>query len=274
MSRTFRVLLYVLCAAQALFAAGFFLQVPFALALWPWRATSSLTYIFIASIFAAAAASTWWCVASRTYGALVGIALDYLVIFGPLALYSFVSAASEGQSSLAWFGAACVTGVIFGAALLWWSRRIPVSPTPPMPRLARWSFIVFIVALVLVGGQMVVHFPNVVPWRVTDDLSVIIGLLFLGAAAYFTYATLFPSWSNAAGQLAGFLAYDVVLIGPFLQRIGTIQSQFRTSLIIYIAVLVYSGLLAVYYLFVSPTTRIVPLGRHRDPIAEPIEASR
>jgi hypothetical protein len=267
MSRTFRILLFLLCAAQAIFAAGFFLQATFALALWPWRATGPLSAIFIASIFAAAAASTAWCVASQTYGALAGIALDYLVIFTPLALYSFVAGVSSGQSGLTWFGVACVTGVILGAALLRWSRRIPMSPTPPTPRLVRWSFVVFIIALALVGGQMIFHVPNVVPWRVSDDLSVIIGLIFLGAAAYFTYAALFPSWSNAAGQLIGFLAYDLVLIGPFLQRVGTIQSQFRVSLLIYITVLIYSGLLAIYYLFVSPATRIVPLGRRRDPIA-------
>lgn len=259
MSRNYRTLFFAICALQALFAVGFFFQLPFALALWPWKATSALSYIFISSIFAAAAASTYWCVASQTYGALAGIALDYIVIFGPLALYSFVNAASRGQSGLAWFGAACVFGVAFGAALFRWSRRIPMSSTPSMPQLVRWSFVVFIIALLLVGVQMIFHFPNIVPWRVTDDLSVIIGVMFLGAAAYFTYALLYPSWSNTAGQLAGFLAYDVVLIVPFLQRVGSIQPQFRTSLIIYIAVLIYSGLLAAFYLFVSPSTRVFPL---------------
>lgn len=262
MSRNYRTLLFLLCAFQALFAVGFFFQLPFALALWPWKATSALSYIFISSIFAAAAASTCWSVASQTYGALAGIALDYLVIFGPLALYSFVAAAGRGQSSLAWFGVACVVGVIFGAALLRWSRRIPMSLTPPMPRLVRWSFVIIVVALLLVGVQMIFHFPNIVPWRVTDDLSVIIGVMFLGAAAYFTYALLAPSWSNTAGQLAGFLAYDVVLIAPFVQRIGSIQSQFRTSLIIYVAVLISSGLLAAYYLFIAPTTRMFLRGAH------------
>lgn len=259
MSRNYRTLFFTICALQALFAVGFFFQLPFALALWPWKATSALSYILLASFFAAAAASTCWCIASKTYGALAGVALDYLVIFGPLALYSFVAAASRGQSSLAWFGLACVVGVAFGAALFRWSRRIPLSPTPPMPRLARWSFVVFILALLLVSVQMIFRFPNIVPWVVTDDLSVIIGVMFLGAAAYFIYALRYPSWSNTAGQLAGFLAYDVVLIVPFLQRMGSIQPQFRTNLIIYIAVLVYSGLLAAYYLFISPTTRIFPL---------------
>jgi hypothetical protein len=52
----------------------------------------------------------------------------------------------------------------------------------------------------------------------------------------------------------------VALIVPFLQRVGSIQPQFRTSLVICIAVLIYSGALAAYYLFITPTTRIFPLG--------------
>jgi hypothetical protein len=94
-----------------------------------------------------------------------------------------VAAASRGQNSVAWFGVACIFGVAFGTALFWWSRRIPMSPLPPMPRLVRWSCVVFIIAPLLVGVQMIFHFPNLVPWRVTDDLSVSIGVMFLGAAA-------------------------------------------------------------------------------------------
>lgn len=260
MPRYLRILLLAICAFQALFAIGFLFQVPAAIQLWPWSATSTLSYIFISSIFAAAAASTFWCVATKNYGALAGIALDYVVIFAPLALFAFLSSARRGQSSLVWFGAACIFGAVFGAALFWWTRRIPLSPKPPMPRLIRWTFAVVIAVLVLVGVQMVLRTPNIVPWRLTDDLSVVIGLMFLGAAAYFSYALLYPSWGNTGGQLAGFLAYDVVLIVPFLQRAGTIEPQFRISLIIYLVIVISSGLLASYYLFISPQTRVIPRG--------------
>ena len=62
--------------------------------------------------------------------------------------------------------------------------------------------------------------------------------------------------SNAAGQLAGFLAYDVVLIVPFLQRLPTTPPEHLTGLIIYTAVVTYSGLLAIYYLFLYRPTRV------------------
>lgn len=253
-----RMLLFALCLFQAVFAVAFFLQAPFALALWPWGATSRLSYIFLASIFAAAAASTFWCVASGSYGALGGIALDYVVIFVPMSVYAFSSAARESDpSALLAFGAACALGAIFGVGLFLWSRRFPLDSAPPMPALVRWSFVVFILALIFVAVRMVLGAPHVLPWTITPDLSVLFGLMFLGAAAYFLYALIRPTWENTAGQLVGFLAYDVVLIVPFLQRVPTVEPVFQASLAIYIVVVAYSGLLAIYYLFLHPRTRVV-----------------
>ena len=44
--------------------------------------------------------------------------------------------------------------------------------------------------------------------------------MFLGSATYFAYGIVRPRWTNAGGQLAGFLAYDLVLIVPFMTRFG------------------------------------------------------
>jgi len=104
---------------------------------------------------------------------------------------------------------------------------------------------------------MILREPNILPWSVTDDLTVVFGFMFLGAAAYFAYALLYQSWANATGQLAGFLAYDLVPIVPFLQRAPSVAPQFRASLIVYIIVIDYSGLLACYYLFAHSQTRII-----------------
>ena len=95
-----------------------------------------------------------------------------------------------------------------------------------------------------------------IPWTITRDLSLVIGWMFLGAATYFVYALVRPGWLNAAGQLAGFLAYDVVLIVPFLTRLSTAAPEHAVGLIIYTAVVTYSGLLATYYLFIRKSTRI------------------
>jgi hypothetical protein len=257
MSKTaVRYVLLLICVVQFFMAVAFFLQLPFATNLWPFPGTTPLTYIFIASIFAAAAASTLWAAGTRNYGALAGIGLDYLTIMIPVAIYSIQLGASTGNSQLTTYGIACVFGALFGLWLLLWSIRIPMDSTLPMPRLVRWSFVIFIIALLIVSVQLILQVPNVIPWVITPELSVVIGWMFLGAAAYFAYALLRPSWVNSAGQLAGFLAYDVVLIVPFLQRLPTVVPQFQTGLIVYTAVVVYSGLLAFYYLFISKSTRM------------------
>jgi hypothetical protein len=255
MNRYFRYFMFALCAIQLFFAVAFTFQLPIALQVWPLSYPTQLSFIFIGSIFLAAATPTFWCLVSKEYGALSGIALDYLLIFVPITIFTLQLGAAN-NSRLALFSALCAGEVILGAGLLLWSIRIPIRNPRPMPRLVRWSFIFFVIALLVVGIQMVLKVPNVLPWDITAEGSVIYGWIFLGAAAYFIYALVRPSWQNSIGQLLGFLAYDVVLIGPFLARLPTIAPGRRLALLVYTAVVSYSGLLAIYYLFINPATRL------------------
>lgn len=257
MSPRVRWLLLAVAAAQAVFALVFWFQLPLVGAIWPWPATSPLSATFIASIFAAAAASTAWCAVFRRERALAGIALDYLVIFVPFTLFSALRAAQGAGTGVAAFAVACGFGVVIGAGILRYSLRFGWRNAAPAPALARVSFAVFVVALVLAGSLLVLGTPNVLPWTVTPDLSVLFGFIFLGAAAYFVFALAQPVADNVPGQLAGFLLYDVVLLGPFLVRLPTIDDAFRLSLLVYLAALIYSTVLALYYLLLHPTTRIV-----------------
>jgi hypothetical protein len=154
------------------------------------------------------------------------------------------------------YGLACALGAVFGLGLFLWSMRIPLDTTRPVPAAVRWSFVFFIVALLIVSTRLVTKTPGAIPWAITPELSVVMGWMFFGAALYFAYGVLRPSWANAGGQLVGFLAYDVVLIWPFLSRLSTVPPQHRVGLIIYTAVVASSGLLAFYYLFVHKPTRL------------------
>ncbi|MDL1886182.1 hypothetical protein FBR01_21405 [Anaerolineae bacterium CFX8] len=256
MIRYFRVFMLAVCAVQVVMAAAFFVQAPFAVRLWPLSYTNQMAFIFIASIFAAAAASTLWCIAAKEHAALAGIGLDYIVILVPLSVLFFQMAARTRSATATNFAIFCAVGALFGLGLFLWSRRIPARDSRPTPKFVRGAFLFFVIALLIVGGQMVLKAPNVLPWNVTTEGGIIYGWMFLGAAAYFVYGLLRPGWYNAAGQLAGFLAYDLVLIVPFLQRLPTIAPDRRWSLIIYIVVIVLSGLLAIYYLFFNPATRL------------------
>jgi hypothetical protein len=254
MNRYLRMTMVIIAFVQLIIGLGFAFRLPFATSLWPFSYTGAMSYIFLGSIAIAASASTLWCIWEREYGALSGIALDYIAIF--FALGIFVFQMTPGNSRQTWLGVAGILGGVFGVLLFLYTVRIPITPHPPLPRLVRISFVVFIIALVVVGSQMVLRRPNVIPWDLTETASVIYGWMFLGAALYFAYTLARPSWHNAGGQLAGFLAYDLVLILPFLQRLPTIQPQYQLSQIIYLAVILYSGALAIYYLFIKPQTRL------------------
>lgn len=251
-----RYLLYSVAAVQAVFALAFFQQWPLATGPWPFDGTTPLTFIFVSSILAAAAASTFWVAATENYGALAGIGLDYVTIMTPLAVLGFTLGTSSVGMPLPIFGLACLFGAFFGAGLLLWGLRSPLHGRKAMPGPVRVSFMLFVVALLLVGGRLVLGFETTIPWMITPELGAVMGWMFLGAGAYFTYALLRPSWVNSAGQLLGFLAYDLVLILPFIQRLQNTPSEQLVGQLVYTAVVVFSGLLAFYYLFIHPPTRI------------------
>ncbi len=254
MNSILRIVLFGVALGQAFFGIAFALQLPLATGLWPFDYTQDMAYIFVGSIFAAAAAATLWCLWTREYGALAGIGLDYVVIFAPLGIFSFQIA--DGSAKLLTFALLAAIGTLFGLVLFLHTRRLVIPALPRLPAPVRVAFIVFIIALIIVGGRMVLKAPNVVPWTVNTTGSVIYGWMYLGAAIYFTYTLLRPSWRNAGGQLAGFLAYDLVLILPFLQRLPTIEPRFMVSLWIYTFVIIVSGVLAAYYLFIHAGTRL------------------
>lgn len=253
MSKTGRYLLLAVCAVQFIFAAAFFFRWPPAIALWPFAGTTPLTFVLIAAFFAAAAASTLWPLLSGHTGALRGVALDYVFIFAPLtAVFLWLGLRGEGGKTV--YALLCAGGVAFGLWLLWWARRWPLDTAVLMPALVRGSFAVFVLALLFVSVRLWLQIPTI-PWKLTPELSLVAGCLFFGAAVYFIYALLRPSWANAGGQLAGFLAYDLVLIVPLLRALPGVAPQFRTGLLVYLVVVVYSGLLASYYLFINRETR-------------------
>jgi hypothetical protein len=254
MDRFLRNMLIIVGILSLILAAGFCLQLPWATRLWPW-ADSSLPYVFLGSITAAAAASLLWIGLSGEFGTLVGGAIHLIVFYAGLALALFLLSQHKGDQRLLIGALLCAAGVLVSMGILLWVRRYPIQDRRSMPLLVRVSFVVFIMVLVSAGIAILLQIPNVFAWKLTPTSSVLIGCFFLGASCYFLYGLLRPGWQNSSGQLWAFLAYDLVLIIPFLLRFTTVNPERLPSLFINTVVLVYSGALAAYYLLVNKATR-------------------
>jgi hypothetical protein len=266
------ILLAVIATVQAVVGVLFAFNVPAATALFPFDGRTPLSNIFIGSIFLAAAASTAWCLAEGSERAVAGIALDYSGIFVPFAIVAFasaLSAAPDRASAVTAFAASCVVAIVFGLWLLRWALRHPWRDPRPLPRAVAIAFVVFTAALVPVGLALVLQVPGILPWAITPELSTLFGCMFLGAALYFAYGLVDRRWENGGGQLAGFLAYDIVLVVPFLVRLPQIDPGLLPNLVVYTAVVIVSGVLATWYLVLHAPTRARL--RSRGGVGEPAE---
>jgi len=234
-------------------AFGFIFQIPAVINIWPWQ-DGRLSYLFIGSIIAAVSVAALWIGWTGELGALPAGSLNVFVIAITTAIYFFQLALRDGRTNLILFGIVSIVIAVTSVASFLWSRLIPLNDSRLTPMLIRISFGIFIVALILAGGGLILHQP-IFPWTLNPDSSVIFGCIFLGDAFYFLHALLVPRLNNALGQLLSFLVYDLVLIFPFISLFKTVQPEYMLNLIVYVAVLVYSGGLAIYYLFIDSNTR-------------------
>ena len=235
-------------------ALGFIFQLSFAKNLWPWP-DGRLSYLFIGSILAAVCVAAFWIGWTGELGALPAGSLNVFVIAIGSCIYFLQLAFGENRMELFLTSFAALLMAIVSGTVFLWSRRFDLQDPRPMPKLVRVSFGIFIASLFLAGGALVLKLP-IFPWKLDPRSSVIFGCIFLGDAFYFLYGLFYPRWHHALGQLLSFLAYDLVLIPPFLALFKTVKPEFQINLIFYVAVLLYSGALAVYYLFINPQTRI------------------
>jgi hypothetical protein len=235
------------------FAFGFIFQLPIVTGLWPWS-DGRLSFLFIGSILAAVSVAALWIGWTGEFGALPAGSLNVLVIAVTTSIYFFQLAFQRNRPNMISFGVMALFIAIASGAAFLWSRRLPLKDSRPMPRLVRVSFVFFIASLIFAGGALVFRLP-IFPWALNPDSSVIFGCIFLGDAFYFLYSLLYPRWHNTLGQLLSFLAYDLVLIVPFLLLFKTVKPEYLVNLIVYVAVLIYSGAIAIYFLFVNSKTR-------------------
>jgi hypothetical protein len=235
-------------------AGGFFAQVTWATTLWPWP-VAPLSYAFIASILAAIAIPVLWIAVSGETAAMLGGAANLAVMYAGMFVYVLTIAGDAGEPQLWPYAVVFAVAGAISAVAIARTRHDAWRDPRPTPAPVRRSFAAFAVILTAVGIALICR-ADIFPWTLPSESSVMFGLVYLGAAVYFLYGVLRPHWANAVGQLAGFLAYDLVLLAPFLEHFGVAQGGNLISLVVYVALVLYSGGLAAYYLFVHEATRV------------------
>jgi hypothetical protein len=243
-------------------AAGCCIKVGWMRDMWPLPDTLML-YLFLGAVAAAIGASTLWIARSGELGAMAGGAITLSAFYGALAVALFVLARQGGSASVGAGAFLSALAAFMFAGVFLWARRYPICDTRPLPALARVSFALYGALLVGVGLAVLLHVPNSFPLPLSPTSSVLIRSFFLGAACYFFFGLARPSWGNAAGQMWAFLAYDVILIVPFLLQFSHVAPGHLASLIVNTLVLIYSGVLSVYYLLFYPATRVHLVPRAR-----------
>ena len=238
----------------AAFALGFAYQVPLVIQIWPWS-VSPLTYLFIGSILAAVSIAMLWIGWKEEYGVLPAGSLNVLVIALTTTFYFFSLILKDQRPEFWPYALMGTLSILMSAGLFLWSRRLPIRDSRPTPRFVLFSFGIFTLSLILASAGLFMKQP-IFPWTLTPESFIVIGCIFFGDAFYFAHALLYPRWHNAAGQLLSFLVYDLFLIFPFLRLFETVKPEFKINLTVYTLVLIYSGLVAIYYLFIHRGTRI------------------
>lgn len=242
-------------------ALAFYFRWPMVEDIWPWSGydarLSPLSFYFISSIAAAISAPLIWLAVTNRMRAAAGGAFNLILTFSGVSVFMLQGYLAERSNTRLLAGAILfAASVVFTFLIYLRVRKLPFEDRRPLPRPVSISFIIYIIALILVGGALVLKTPNIMPWSLSEEASVVYGWVFLGAACYFIYSLRYPVWENAVGQLLGFLAYDVVLIVPFIREFAVVRPELRINLIIYTTVVVHSGALAVFYCFINPSTRL------------------
>ena len=241
--------------ADLVLTIGYLVDAEWAIGTWPWQDLTRLDYLLVSSFLAGATAVILWIGFVGDWGALAGATMNVGLMNAGSAVYLLGLHRQTHDASMLRRGVLFAVFAAINLGVLVWSLRHPIRDRRPVDKLLRGSFLVFWLVLLYAAIQLFRKSPTIFPWTIEPDAEVMVGWLFLGSAAYFGWGFFRPSWHNARGQLLAFLAYDLVLLPRYVLLFSTVEPEHRPSLILYVAVIGYSMVLAIYYLFINKKTR-------------------
>lgn len=208
-----------LCIAVVLleipFGIGFFRQSAWATDLWP-LPDVRMTYIFFASIIATTATLFAWAAWRNEPGTLPAVGVVAATATPAIGAYLIWVGLDRNDNEITTAGIVMIVVGIVAVAFSLWAGRVPINDPRPLPALFRWSFVGFCCVLVPIGTALALQVENVFPWTLAPENSTVVGMIFLSAAALFLWIVAHPRWAYGEMALTSFLAYDLVLFGPYL----------------------------------------------------------
>lgn len=275
-SSRYRPVIALTALGWALVAFGLYFEAGWATWVWPWT-DARMTYIFLASIAAAVAAPLAWIVIVDEPAALAGMAIDGMVIGSAMVAVLVGVGLTDNDRSMFVYALGMAAAVLASWYLFRTFQPWPVRDPSPQPRFLSWFFAVLVAVLIPVGFTLMVQTGGMFPWDLPGRTSSMIGGVFIGAASWFVYGLWRRTWVHTGGQLAGFLAYGLVLGIPYWRTMFDRESMSasggyqsfpgqvvsgpaydinETSLSFYTATITIASLVCAWYLFVNRTTRI------------------
>lgn len=207
---------------------------------WPWELTR-LSALFLAAMFAAVGAASLWIAATGARDALPAGFANLVVLFGGAAGWLALAEPDRRGAAAALAGVAAVNLGLFAAT----QRGRGGEVGTPLPPVVRTAFVVFVVVLVGVGGALVAGVEGVLPWTVGPGTAEVFGWIFLADAVFFLHPLRWPGPDRGRTQLVAFLGYDLVLLWPLAATVPGADAAVLPGLLVYLAVLAGSAVLAV-----------------------------
>lgn len=255
LDRSMRLLLVIGGLLCVVLAAGYFLQLPWALNTWPW-VDGRLSNIFVSSILASIAAAMLWIGASNRLAGAAGGFLHLATMLGGFAAVLLPIAQQRADPRLMTYAVGCALAAVVALVSHVWVRRRPVADIRPLPTALRVWCVLYILILLAAGTAMILRMPGIMPWPIKPETSLLYGSVFIAAAWSFAYPLLRPQAEHIHVGLLGFLAYDAVLLTPFIRHFDGVKPELFNSLALYVAALTVSAAVSIYYLFFNQQTSI------------------
>lgn len=249
-----------------LYSLAMFFRLPIATQFWIWPKAPPLTFAFAGSWFAGGGTALVWYGLVRHWAALHALLLTVLVAYAGSATHLFAKHTLPGNERYLFNAALFGIGALTAAGVLAALARVPPPADRPVPVVIRWAFLLFAAILLPTGVSLIFDAQHVFPVPLRTDMAVVYGWFFLGSFVYYFYGFLKPSDLTTTGPMLSFLVYDLLLIPRFLGYWDAVGPELRTSLFVYLSVLIGSAIFCGFFLFIDRRTRLIrrppPHSRH------------